>query len=97
MDIEDWRGKIDEIDQQILELLNERARCSIEIGNLKQERHLPIHSPDREKAIVCRLVDQNGGPLSGEGVRRVFERIIDESRRLEKDELKKLKPTKSNI
>ena len=86
MDIEDWRRKIDEVDSEILRLLNLRARYSIEIGHIKQQRHLPIHSPEREQAIVERLVRENGGPLSHDGVRRVFERIIDESRKLEKDE-----------
>ncbi|NIR51927.1 chorismate mutase [candidate division KSB1 bacterium] len=85
MDLEDWRGKIDDVDQQILHLLNKRAQFSIEIGKIKKQRELPIHSPEREKAILMRMADQNAGPLSDEAVRRVFERVIDESRKLEKD------------
>ncbi|MFQ5770885.1 MAG: chorismate mutase [bacterium] len=88
MDIEDWRSKIDAVDLQILQLLNKRARFSIEIGNIKQQRQLPIHYPDRETLIIKRLVKVNSGPLSSDGVRRVFERIIDESRKVEKDVLK---------
>ena len=90
MDIEDWRRKIDGVDLRILELLNRRAEFSVQIGHLKNQRQLPIHSPDREKEIILRIVNGNPGPLSGDGVRRIFERIIDESRKLEKDELDKI-------
>jgi chorismate mutase len=88
MDIEDWRRKIDEIDLEILCLLNKRAELTMEIGKIKKAKQIPIHSPEREKLIIQRLVNANPGPLSGEGIRRVFERIIDESRKLEKDILK---------
>lgn len=85
MDIEDWRRQIDAVDSEILKLLNKRAKYSIEIGKIKKQLQLPIHSPEREKSILDRLVKENQGPMSHEGVRRVFERIIDESRKLEKD------------
>ncbi|MFQ5822981.1 MAG: chorismate mutase [bacterium] len=88
MDIEDWRSKIDEVDLEILRLLKKRAQFTIEIGNIKKQRWLPIHSPDREKLIITRIVNENSGPLSSDGVRRIFERIIDEFRKLEKDSLK---------
>ncbi|MFQ5603495.1 MAG: chorismate mutase [bacterium] len=85
MDIEDWRTKIDEIDLKLLKLLNERALYSIEIGKIKKQKDLPIYSPEREVAIIARMVRENKGPLGNDGVRRLFERIIDESRKLEKD------------
>ncbi len=85
MDIENWRARIDDIDLKILRCLNERAKYSIEIAHLKKELLLPIYSPDREARIIQRLMDENSGPMSDDGVRRVFERIIDESRKLEKD------------
>lgn len=88
MDIEDWRRKIDDIDLEILRLLNKRAQFTIEIGFIKKQKQISIHSPDREKLIINRMVNENSGPLSKDGVRRVFERIIDESRKLEKDVLK---------
>ncbi len=93
MDIDGWRLKIDEIDSQILRLLNERAQFSVNIGHIKERGNLPIHSPEREKAIIQRVQKENGGPLTGDGVRRVFERIIDESRRLEKRESKRRSKT----
>ncbi len=83
MELEDWRQRIDEIDLKILELLNERAGYSLEIGKIKQRLHLPIYMPERENQIYTRLEQVNRGPLPGAAVRRLFERIIDESRRLE--------------
>lgn len=84
MDIEDWRTAIDEIDEQLLELLNRRSACAIEIGRIKRERDIPIYSPERETEVISHVVSRNGGPLEAEAVRRLFERIIDESRRLER-------------
>ncbi|MCH8956964.1 chorismate mutase [candidate division KSB1 bacterium] len=85
MDIEDWREKIDEVDTQILELINKRSEFSIKIGEIKTDKGIPIHSPEREKIIMKRMQKINPGPLSDDGVLRIFERIIDESRKLEKD------------
>lgn len=85
MEISDWRDRIDEVDLKILELLNERARFSLEIGKIKKRLSLPIYVPEREQQIFARLVEANGGPMTSGGVRRLFERIIDESRRLEKE------------
>jgi chorismate mutase len=89
MDIENWRDRIDEVDLKILHYLNERAKYSIEIAQIKKQERLPIYSPQREAWIMERLMSENAGPLSHDGVRRVFERIIDESRKLEKDVLAK--------
>lgn len=85
MDIEDWRQKIDEIDEELLKLLRKRSEYCTEIGKIKTQKGLPIHSPEREKNIMEKLIKANAGPLSNEGVHRIFERIIDESRKLEKD------------
>ncbi len=82
MDIEDWREKIDEVDTQILELINKRSEFSIKIGEIKTDKGIPIHSPEREKIIMKRMQQANPGPLSDDGVLRIFERIIDESRKL---------------
>jgi chorismate mutase-like protein len=85
MEIADWRIQIDEIDEQILQLLNRRAVCALGIGEIKKQTNMRIHDPEREKSIMKRLTALNDGPLTNDGVRRVFERIIDESRKLEKD------------
>ena len=82
--IEEWRRRIDAIDDQILRLLNSRSACVVEIGRIKRALGLPLYSPEREGALLERVLRENPGPLDGAAVRRLFERIIDESRRLER-------------
>jgi len=82
--IEDWRHRIDAIDTQLMSLLNSRSACAVEIGRIKRELGLPVYSPEREAWILDRVARENPGPLDATAVRRVFERIIDESRRLER-------------
>jgi chorismate mutase len=83
-EVEEWRVRIDAIDERILELLNERSACAVEIGRIKRDAGLPIYIPEREQEILTRLAERNPGPLDALAVRRVFERVIDESRRLER-------------
>ena len=84
-DIADWRICIDGIDVQLLKLLNERARCACEIGKIKAHKAMKIYNPAREREILARLRDQNGGPLTDEAIQNIFERIIVECRSLEKN------------
>ena len=84
MSIEDWRRRIDELDQQLVKLLNERARCALEIGHEKHRKGLPVYQPDRENEILSNVESANTGPLADTAVRRLFERIIDEARALER-------------
>ncbi len=88
MDIADWRQRIDELNRDILELLNRRAECVLGIAELKKARLLPVYDPEREKQVFEELERINRGPMPNESVRRVFESIISESRRLEEDHLK---------
>ncbi len=84
--IDELRARIDVIDEQLVALLNTRAACAIEIGRLKRELGLPIYQPEREAAVVRRVREATtrlGGPLTADVVGRLFERIIDEARRLE--------------
>lgn len=86
MTIEDLRARIDAIDDQLVSLLNARAACAIEIGRLKRNQGLPIFQGDREKAVLTHtraVTARLGGPLTEEAVARLFERVIDEARRLE--------------
>lgn len=83
-DLASWRKKIDEIDQQLVRLLNERSRCAVEIGHLKKELNLPAWQPEREAEILRNIVASNRGPLDDAAIRRLFERIIDEARALER-------------
>ena len=82
--IEELRSRIDVIDEQLVRLLNVRVACAVEVGRLKHEAGLPIYQPDREAQVVAHVVGANRGPLEAAAVQRLFERIIDESRRLER-------------
>jgi chorismate mutase len=84
MDISHWRKRIDEIDLQLAKLLSERSQCVIEIGKIKRQQQLPVYDPQREKEILEKLLRDNRGPLENEALKRLFERILDESRRVER-------------
>jgi chorismate mutase len=84
MNIADWRRRMDEIDKKLVELLNERCRCALEIGHLKVQSSIPLYQPAREKEVVDNAETNNQGPLSHDAIRRLFERIIDEARSAER-------------
>src|SRR5690349_23361968 len=83
-ELADWRRRIDAIDDQLMRLINSRSACAVEIGRIKRAAGLPVYAPEREAWILDRVMRENRGPLDPLAVRRVFERIIDESRRLER-------------
>ena len=83
-DIDRWRQEIDKLDLELVRLLNKRAQYAIEIGKIKRAQKLPIYDPKREESIIRMMLQENPGPLDGPGVRRLFERIIDESRSIER-------------
>src|SRR5881394_1746491 len=85
MNLNDWRRRIDEIDKKLVELLNERSQCALEIGKLKQEAKIPLYQPDRENDVLANAERNNSGPLTDAAIRRLFERIIDEVRAAERD------------
>ncbi|MBI3653409.1 MAG: chorismate mutase [Acidobacteria bacterium] len=89
MDISDWRDEIDRIDEELVRLLNRRSVCAIEIGRIKRELNLPVYSPNRETEVIRHVLSQNHGPLEMAAIRRLFERIIDESRSLERTIMEK--------
>ena len=80
----DLRRRIDQIDDQLMKLLNSRSACAVEIGRIKRHIGMAVYQPEREKWILDRAEKNNPGPLDSGAVRRVFERVIDESRRLER-------------
>jgi chorismate mutase len=84
MTLGDLRRRIDELDRKLVELLNERSKCALQIGKLKQEQHLPLYQPDREKEVLQNAEHNNQGPLTNAAIRRLFERIIDEARSAER-------------
>jgi len=83
-DLKPWRDRIDALDRAILQLLNERARCANAIGHLKKQLNLPVYVPSREEEVIQNVLSHNPGPLPDSAVRHLFERIIDETRSLER-------------
>jgi chorismate mutase-like protein len=83
--LEDLRKDIDRVDEVLVRLLNERARCACEIGRLKKEQGVDVYQPEREKQVLDHVRNVAAeGPLGPEAIARLFERIIDEARRLER-------------
>jgi chorismate mutase len=79
------RDAIDRVDEVLVKLLNQRAKYAVEIGEIKGLLALPVYSPDREKDVLRHVESTSEGPLDPPAVRRLFERIIDESRRVERE------------
>jgi chorismate mutase len=86
MDMDTLRKRIDLLDDVLLRIFNERARLALEIGHVKKERGMPVYDPAREKRIFARMKGDNPGPLDDGAILRLFERVVDESRRLERIE-----------
>jgi len=80
-----YRETIDSIDLEIVNLLNKRAEAASHIGHIKKEYAVPVYVPAREEDVKNHVQKSNNGPLSNEAICRLFERIIDESRRLERE------------
>ena len=89
MSIDEVRIAINRIDNDLLRLFNERAALALEIGHIKKNLDLPIYDPRREKLIFEKMQQENPGPLDNAAVVRLFERVIDESRSLERAKSKK--------
>jgi len=87
MDVADWRKKIDELDRQLVDLLSQRAGAAHEIGRLKKDAALPIYEPDRERAVFDNVRKLNQGPLSDLDLLRIYERIIDIMRQIQREEI----------
>jgi chorismate mutase len=87
MDIADWRKKIDEIDQKLVEILNQRAQAAQEIGRLKRDSAMPIYEPDRERVVLTQVQVANRGPLQHRHLMQIYERIMDVMRNIQKDEM----------
>lgn len=82
-----YRRSIDGIDLQLLALLNERTRIVEQIGATKQKHNLPVYEPKREDQVYRNVLESNPGPLPSDAVKRIFERIIDEMRTLQKQRM----------
>jgi chorismate mutase len=91
LSLEALRDEIDKIDEVIVRLLDRRARCAYAIGRIKHEHNLPIYEPQREATVIRRVKELNiklGGPLDEHAIVRLYERIMDEARRIQRIEAK---------
>jgi chorismate mutase len=82
-ELDSLRRAIDDVDRRILELIAERVGIVLQVGDYKRRRSLPIYDPERERSMIEQLIQIAPKPLNAEIVRRIFERVIDESRRIE--------------
>jgi len=95
LSLEALRDEIDKIDEVIVRLLDSRARCAYAIGRVKQAQGLAIYEPQREASVIARVKELNaklGGPLDEQAIVRLYERIMDEARRIQRIEAQ-LEPT----
>ena len=79
------RATIDSVDLQLVRLLSQRGAAVLEIGRAKQAAGIAIYDPKREDDVYRNVQSANDGPLSADALKRVFERIIDEMRALERE------------
>ena len=82
--IDDLRRRIDDLDELLVRMLSARAACALEIGREKKQLGLEIYQPAREADVLAHVQQINPGPLDDSSIKRLFERIIDEARRLER-------------
>lgn len=88
MTIDDYRKEINRLDSELLRIFNERAALAIKVGEIKKKQGIPVYDPEREKRIFETISAANPGPLENDAVVRLFERVIDESRSLERTRTK---------
>jgi len=89
LSLEALRDEIDRLDEVIVRLLDRRARCAYAIGRIKHAEGRAIYEPGREAAVFAHVREVNtalGGPLDGDAVVRLYERVIDEARRIQRIE-----------
>ncbi|HYB96678.1 MAG TPA: chorismate mutase [Vicinamibacterales bacterium] len=89
LSLDQLREEIDKIDEVIVRLLDSRARCAYAVGRLKHELGRPIYEPAREASVIAHVRKVNealGGPLDGDAIARLYERIMDEARRIQRIE-----------
>lgn len=83
MDLSEWRARIDELDEELVDLINKRLEYAVEIGRIKRAEGLEVRDPQRERDLLQRLREYNQGPLGDSALVDVFTRIIAEARELE--------------
>jgi chorismate mutase len=92
MTLDALRAEIDSLDEAIVRLLNRRAHCAYAVGRLKQDEGLRIYEPGREAVVMAHVKAVNaslGGPLSDDAIERLYERVMDEARRIQRVEFER--------
>jgi chorismate mutase len=87
LSVDALRAEIDQIDEVIVRLLDRRARCAYAIGRTKYQERRPIYEPAREAAVLEHVRAVNAaldGPLDGDAIGRLYERVMDEARRIQR-------------
>jgi len=84
MNLKDLRQKIDELDQKIIQLLNERTRRVLEIGKLKSKEGRETYAPDRETAIYQKIEEVAQGPLPKEALKAIYREVMSAALALER-------------
>ncbi len=87
MDIGHWRKRIDELDRQLVQLLNERAKAAQAIGRLKRNSAMSIYEPDRERTIFQNITQFNTGPLRDDDLKVIYQGLIAVMREIQKHEI----------
>jgi len=86
------RAEIDALDEAIVTLLDRRARCAAEVGRLKRQMGMRIYEPGREAVVIAHVKAVNAslrGPLTDEAMERLYERVMDEARRIQRLEFER--------
>lgn len=94
------RTEIDRIDEVLVRLLDRRARCAYAIGRAKQATGRGIYEPSREATVLAHVREVNAalhGPLDDAAITRLFERVIDEARRIQRIEAEHIGPPAERI
>jgi len=81
------RERIDDVDRRLVALLNERTTVVERIGQVKKEAQMPVYEPKREDAVYANITGSNNGPLPNDALQRIFERIIDEMRKVQRERM----------
>ena len=81
------RVHIDDMDRRLVALLNERTAIVEQIGQVKKNARMAVYEPKREDAVYANIAGANQGPLPEDALRRIFERIIDEMRKVQRDRI----------
>ncbi len=82
-ELEALRAAIDDVDHRLLELIRQRIALVLQVGDYKRARGLAVYDPARERALLTAIGAAAEAPLTAVAARRVFERVVDESRHLE--------------